>query len=56
MLKIIVLIPLLLSLLWFAYLKANQWSLAQGKQGFLYILVFSAVIAIFYTVMMLLTH
>lgn len=56
MIKIIVLVPLLLSLLWFAYLRANKWSMAQGKQGFLYILVLSAVIAGFYTVMMLLTH
>jgi len=54
--KIIVLIPLLLSLLWFAYLKANKWTLAQGKQGFIYILVLSAVIAAFYTLMMFLTH
>ncbi|MEQ3638512.1 MAG: hypothetical protein ABNH03_02040 [Alteromonas sp.] len=56
MIKIIVLIPLILSLLWFGYLQANKYSLEQGKQGFLYILVLSGVIALFYTVMIFLTH
>lgn len=56
MLKIIVLIPLLLSLLWFGYLRANNYSLAQGKQGFTYILVLSCVIAAFYSLMLFLTH
>jgi hypothetical protein len=56
MIKIIVLVPLILSLLWFGYLQANKYSLEQGKQGFLYILVLSGVIALFYTVMIFLTH
>ncbi|WP_218311900.1 hypothetical protein [Alteromonas antoniana] len=56
MLKIIVLIPLVLSLLWFGYLKSNGYSLGQGKQGFTYILVISLVIAGFYTLMLYLTH
>ncbi|MBY5990566.1 hypothetical protein [Ferrimonas balearica] len=36
------LIPLVLSLLWFVYLQVNGYSLKQGKQGFIYILVFSS--------------
>ncbi|NMH58974.1 hypothetical protein [Alteromonas ponticola] len=56
MIKIIVLIPLILSLLWFGYLKANNYTLAQGKQGFLYIFVVSTTIALFYTLMLFLTH
>ncbi|AFT96112.1 succinyl-diaminopimelate desuccinylase [Alteromonas macleodii str. 'Balearic Sea AD45'] len=56
MLKIIVLIPLILSLLWFAYLQANKYTLEQGKQGFLYIFVLSGVIAAFYTLMLFLTN
>ncbi|WP_170145509.1 hypothetical protein [Salinimonas sediminis] len=56
MLKIIVLIPLILSTLWFAYLRVNGFSMAQGKQGFAYILVASATIALFYSLMMFLTH
>jgi hypothetical protein len=56
MIKIIILIPLLLSLLWIGYLKINNYSLAQGKQGFAYILIFSLVIGAFYTLMLFLTH
>lgn len=48
-------IPLLLSLFWLLYLRANGWSIKQGYKGFIYIAVFSAVIAAFYTTMMFLT-
>ncbi|AGP78634.1 succinyl-diaminopimelate desuccinylase [Alteromonas mediterranea 615] len=54
MLKIIVLIPLILSLLWFGYLQTKNYTLEQGKQGFLYIFVLSGVIAAFYTLMLFL--
>lgn len=56
MLRIIILIPLLLSILWFFYLQVRGYSLEQGKQGFLYILVFSMVIAVFYSFMLWVTH
>lgn len=56
MIKIIVLIPLFLSLLWFGYLQVNKYTLEQGKQGFLYIFVLSGVIAAFYTFMMVVTN
>lgn len=48
-------IPLLLSLFWLLYLQVNDWSIKQGYKGFIYIAVFSAVIAAFYTTMMFLT-
>lgn len=48
-------IPLLLSLLWLLYLRANGWSIKQGYKGFVYIAVISTVIAAFYTTMMFLT-
>lgn len=56
MLRIIILIPLLLLVLWFIYLKLNKFSFEQGKQGFVYILVISSVIALFYSGMLFLTH
>ncbi|MEW9798724.1 hypothetical protein [Alteromonas sp. CYL-A6] len=56
MIKIIVLIPLILCLLWFGYLQMKGYSLAQGKQGFTYILVLSVVIGAFYSLMLFLTH
>lgn len=48
-------IPLLLSLFWLLYLRINGWSIKQGYKGFIYIAVFSAVIAAFYTTMMFVT-
>ena len=56
MLKIIVLLPLVLSLIWVGYLKINQYSLADGKQGFKYIFIFSSVIALFFTFMYFVTQ
>ena len=56
MLRIIILVPILLLTAWFIYLKLNKFSLAQGKQGFVYILIVSSVIALFYSVMLMLTH
>jgi hypothetical protein len=50
------LIPLGLCLIWTAYLKMRGYTLGQGKQGYIYILVFSAVIAAFYTIVMWLTR
>ncbi|GAC24963.1 hypothetical protein GMES_2669 [Paraglaciecola mesophila KMM 241] len=55
MLRLLFLLPLILCLLWFAYLRLRGFSLRQGKQGFIYILVFSAIIAAFYTLMLWLT-
>lgn len=56
MLKIIVLIPLILCLLWVGYLKASNYSMEQGKQGFIYILVISMAIGMFYSLMLFITH
>ena len=56
MIKLLFTLPLALCFLWFLYLKHNGYTLRQGKQGFLYILVISAVIALFYTMMLWLTH
>ena len=56
MLKIIVLVPLILCVLWIIYLRLNKFTFEQGKQGFLYILIISSVIAAFYSMMLFLTH
>ena len=54
--QLVFIIPLALCVAWFLYLKANDYSLEQGKQGFVYILSFSVLIAGFYGLMFLLTH
>ncbi|MDF2178249.1 hypothetical protein P2G88_08285 [Aliiglaciecola sp. CAU 1673] len=56
MLRLLFLIPAVLCLIWYFYLRHNGYTMAQGRQGFIYILVFSAVIAGFYTLMLWLTH
>jgi hypothetical protein len=38
------------------YLKANNYTLKQGKQGFVYILVISSIIAVTYMLLMWLTQ
>lgn len=51
MIRLLFLIPLVLCLLWLIYLTGNGYRVRDGKQGFLYILVISSVIAAFYTLM-----
>ena len=55
MLRLLFLLPLTLCLLWYAYLRANNWTISQGKQGFLYIFAFSSTIAAFFALMLFLT-
>jgi uncharacterized membrane protein YadS len=55
MIRLLFLIPVVLCLIWILYLQANNYSLKQGKQGFVYILIFSAAVATVYTLLMFLT-
>ncbi|MCO4320127.1 hypothetical protein [Aliidiomarina quisquiliarum] len=56
MVRLLFLIPLLLCFAWYIFLTSRGFPIRQGKQGFIYILVFSAVIAAFYTLMWWLTN
>ncbi|SHI11683.1 hypothetical protein [Ferrimonas marina] len=49
------LLPLLLCLCWFLYLQVNGYSLKQGQQGFVYILVGSGALLSFMLFMMWVT-
>lgn len=55
MIRFIFLLPLVLSVVWLAYLMINGWTIKQGLKGFGYIAVFSAIIAVFYSLMMWVT-
>ena len=55
MIRFLFLIPLLLSLVWLVYLRWHGWTIKQGLKGFGYIAIFSAVIALFYVLLMWLT-
>lgn len=56
MVKFFFLIPLLLCLAWLAYLRQNDWTIEQGKKGFLYIIGLSLVVIVFYILMYFLNH
>jgi hypothetical protein len=56
MIRMLFLLPIGLCLIWTAYLKLRGFTLGQGKQGYIYILIFSAVIAVFYAVVMFITQ
>ncbi|MCC5855383.1 MAG: hypothetical protein JJU10_06835 [Idiomarina sp.] len=56
MIRLLFLIPLGLCLLWTLYLQLNGYKLQDGKKGYIYILIVSAVIALFYTLMWWLTN
>lgn len=56
MVKFFFIIPLLLSLVWWQYLRMNDWTIEQGKRGFYYIIAFSIAIAGFFGLMYLLNH
>lgn len=55
MIRLLFLIPIVLCLLWMIYLTFFGYKIRDGKQGFFYILIVSAVIAIFYSLMWWLT-
>jgi len=55
LIKLLFLLPLGLCLIWFFYLRIRGYGLLEGKQGFIYILIFSVIITVFYTLMMWLT-
>nr|WP_100656380.1 hypothetical protein [Alteromonas flava] len=56
MLRLLFLVPLILCVAWTMYLKSKGYTLQQGKQGFKYILVFSAAIAVAYTALLFITQ
>ncbi len=56
MIRLMFLLPIVLCLLWFFFLKQNNLSLKQGKKGFLYILGFSSLILGFFTLMIFVTN
>ena len=50
------LIPLLLCIGWWFYLRKNGWTIEQGKKGFFYIIGLTVVVILFYAVMYFVNH
>jgi len=50
------LLPLLLSILWFAFLQYNNWTIQQGRKGFIYIIFGTSAMIAFLSLMMFVTR
>lgn len=56
MVKFLFILPLLLSFIWWQYLRANGWSIEEGKTGFFYIIGGSLAVVVFLGIMYGLTQ
>ncbi len=56
MFRLLFLLPIILCLIWYFFLKANGVPIKQGKKGFIYILAFSAIVLGFFILMLQVTH
>lgn len=56
MTRLLFLIPLLLSVAWFIYLRSRGWTIQQGLRGFVYIAILSGFIAVLYSLLWWLTN
>ncbi|WP_394174057.1 hypothetical protein [Thalassotalea litorea] len=55
MIRLFFLIPIVMCLVWWWYLKSHNYTAKQGFRGFMYIAAFNAIIIGFFTLMIHLT-
>jgi hypothetical protein len=55
MVKLLFLVPLLMCFIWYLYLQQNNWTITQGKKGFIYIISFNVAIALVLTILLFAT-
>ncbi|WP_198674509.1 hypothetical protein [Idiomarina tyrosinivorans] len=55
MIRLLFLLPVVLCVLWTLFLWSRGYRIRSGAKGYIYITLFSAVIATFYTLMLWLT-
>jgi hypothetical protein len=56
MIKLLFLLPIIMCLFWWQYLKAKGCSIKDGVKGFAYIIGFNAVLIVFFVVMLFVTN
>lgn len=56
MVKLFFLLPILMSLVWYLFLRQNQIPIKQGMRGFGYILAFNLILALVLWALVLLTR
>ncbi len=55
MVRLLFLLPILLCIIWYFFLKLNGVPIKQGKKGFIYILTLSTIVLGFFILIMFLT-
>lgn len=56
MVRLFFLLPILMSLVWYLFLRQNQIPIKQGMRGFAYILAFNLILALVLWALVLLTR
>ncbi len=56
MIRLFFILPIIMCAIWWWYLTNRGYSLKEGLKGFIYILVFNAVIVLFFTTMIYITR
>ncbi|PHN90641.1 hypothetical protein CSC79_05765 [Pseudoalteromonas sp. 3D05] len=56
MFRLLFLLPVILCIIWYFFLKQNGVPIKQGKKGFIYILAFSALVLGFFILMIQVTQ
>ncbi|MBE0362877.1 hypothetical protein PULV_a0466 [Pseudoalteromonas ulvae UL12] len=56
MIRLMFLLPIILCLAWYFFLKANNVTMKEGRKGFFYILAFSAILLGFFSMMIYITQ
>lgn len=56
MFRVLFLIPIILCIVWYLFLRQNQIPIKKGRKGFVYILAMSTLVLGFFIIMMHLTN
>lgn len=56
MIKYIFILPLTLCFIWYLYLRINNYTFEQGRKGYVYIAILSALIVTFFSFVWLITR
>ncbi len=54
--RLFFIVPIIMCLIWWGYLRQNNYTAKQGLKGFIYILAFNLILIGFFTLMIYLTQ
>ncbi len=56
LLRLFFILPVIMCLIWWWYLKSNNYSMKQGLKGFAYIIAFNLILVGFFSIMIHITR